>query len=257
MDGIAISVRKQIKQFQKSIDHYARDQVPFAASLAINDIARQIVAGEKDQIRKTFGPVTPFTLNGFRIKFAKKNDLNAAISLMPIQAGYLDPYEGGGKQVPHISAMLTPKNIGLNQYGNIPYGALKYLKAQKGVFAALKSGNKAALAMAQAKMNSLRTGPNGYFIGPVKTKAGGTIGGLWQRMNYVQSGGIQRKATKRHMKNPAKFPIHRGLKLIIRFTDPVAVKLALHYRDRAKQIVATRFDDALNDAMKIALATRH
>lgn len=251
MDSLGISVRKQIKYFEKNLGDFAKDQMPFAAAGAINTVARKIIEGEKEQIRKTFGPVTPFTLSGFRLKTAKKTDLVATITLMPIQAGYLDPYEGGGKQVPHITAMLTPKNIALNQYGNIPFGALKYLKAQKGLAAAVKSKNKSAIAMAQAKLNTLGKGDGGYFVGKVKG-----IGGLWQRINTVEESGVQRRATKRDIRDLDKSHIERHLKLIIRFTDPVAVKLQLHYADRANEIVNSSFGAAFGDAMKNALATR-
>lgn len=254
MESLSISVAKQIKIFQKNIGTFARDQVPFAASLAINNIAKKIITGERDQIKKTFGPVTPFTLSGFRLSAAKKNNLNATISMMPIQAGYLSPYEGGGLQVPHIKAMLTPKNIQLNEYGNIPYGALKFLKAQKGLTAAIKSKNKSAIAMAQAKLNALGKGANGYFIGPVKTK-GGTFGGLWQRINFVQEGDQQRSATKRDFKNLDRSHIQRGLKLIVRFTEPLPVHQQLHYQDRARKIVASDFDAEMAEAYKFALST--
>lgn len=149
MDGITFSIKSNIDQFSRELENeVARQQLPFATSLAINKLARLVAAGETQGIEETFPTATPFTKKAEGVIPSNKNKLEAVVFMKDIQAHYLEPYEFGGKQVPAKPsevALLTPKNIKLNQYGNIPFGKVKSLKGRGDVFSGtitLKGGMK-------------------------------------------------------------------------------------------------------------------
>lgn len=156
MVDFEMSVKSNIDAFAAELEDFARDQLPFAVSLAINKVAKKVIAGEKEEITNTFPTATPFTKNGVSYIPSNKNKLEAVVFIKDIQSEYLEPYEFGGNEIPagpgHV-AMLRPINIPLNQYGNIP----------------------------NRKVSSMKSSPN-VFSGHVKLKDGSTIGGVFQRM---------------------------------------------------------------------------
>lgn len=162
MVGMTISIKSNLDEFTKGLEDFARDQVPFAASLTLNKLAKMIAAGEVEGIVETFPTATPFTKKAEGVIPSTKNRLEAVVFMKDIQAHYLEPYEFGGKQVaakPSEKAILTPKNIPLNQYGNIPFGKVKSLKGRADVFS-----------------------------GTITLKSGLRIGGVFQRLKAKGSG---------------------------------------------------------------------
>ena len=149
-----LSIKSNIDQFQKDLDKVAKTQIPYATALALNTLARKVIAGEIEEIEKDFPTATPFTKRAFSYIPATKSNPFTTIYAKDIQDTYLEPYTDAGSSVPTAGgAMLVPKGIGLNQYGNIPY----------------------------KKIASLRAGGN-VFVGTIKTKAGAKIGGVFERL---------------------------------------------------------------------------
>ncbi len=219
-----ISVRADVKELSKRLDSLAYEQLPFATALAVTGLARRVQEAETKGLAATFDRPTPFTMRAFGVKPARKADPTATVFARDIQAAYLEPYEFGGKQVLGSKrAILNPKDIALNVYGNIPRGQLKRLKGRSDV-----------------------------FIGSVKFKSGATISGVWQRpaRGARRHGG---RGTKGNVSNIAG--ANTGLKLLIRFTDPVEVHQRLHYFERAQQIVDRWFNAEFSAGMRKALAT--
>lgn len=156
-----ISIKSNIEEFMKDLDDIAKTQIPFATALALNDLARGVMAAEVAEIEKDFPTATPFTKNAMGYIPANKNNLITTVFVKDIQAVYLEPYADGGMSVPaqpRNVAMLTPKNIGLNSYGNIPY----------------------------KKIQNLMAGGN-VFAGTIKTKSGQQIGGVFQRLQGIKN----------------------------------------------------------------------
>ncbi|MGC1550832.1 MAG: hypothetical protein WA777_20105 [Rhodanobacter sp.] len=136
----------------KQLTAMARKQIDFAAAQAINTLAKRVKVAEAGQIKATFKHPKPFTVNSVAVKGATKASLTAVVYVKPIAAKYLAPYEDGGSHVLPGSALLNPKNIRLDQYGQLTRATLKRLKSMPNV-----------------------------FIGPVKT-AHGSVNGVWQRI---------------------------------------------------------------------------
>lgn len=151
-----INLKSNVDAFAKELDEFGREQLNFATSLTINKLAKMVVAGEKDQIKETFPTATPFTQRGPGYIPSRKDRLEAVVFLKDVQAEYLEPYEFNGTEIPAGPgnvAMLRPVNIGVNQYGNIPYKKLQRMKSLPNVFS-----------------------------GEIKLKNGTRIGGVFQRM---------------------------------------------------------------------------
>lgn len=206
MPGVTISVRSNIKQISKNLSALAYKQVDFAAARALTLLAKEVQAAEKANLKRTFKHPKPFTVNSIGMRGASKRTLESKVFVRPVAAKYLQPYETGGAHVLPGQALLNPKDIRLNQYGQLSRGTLKRLK-----------------------------GRNDVFIGSVKTKHG-DIDGVWQR----------RRATKGNSSR---------LKLLIRFGNALPVNEQLHYGDRAKVLVARRFNAVFGTAMAKAIAT--
>lgn len=228
MSDYEISVKTNVDQFKKEMDYIAYKQIPFATSLALNSMAAKIIEVEKKNFQSTFDRPTPFTMNAMGMIPATKNNPQVTIFVKDIQATYLDPYEFGGKSIPAKPgnvAMLVPKAVGTNAYGNIPYGKMQQLLAMTmpRTFSATKVNSYGArAALPERKM---------YFIGSV-TRGGKTASGLWMRT-----------------------PGNKGLKLMIRFSDPATVTAHLYYMKRAGDLIDKSFDTVMALSVQHALDT--
>ena len=135
MPTITIDTRAAMKDLQRGLTRLQTEQIPYATALALTDIAGRIAWSEQLQLSKTFDNPTPFTRKAFGVRPARKSSLTATVFAKDRQAAYLEPYTFGGKQVLFSKkAILTPADINLNAYGNLPRGKLKSLKGRPDVF---------------------------------------------------------------------------------------------------------------------------
>jgi hypothetical protein len=247
MIPMKIDVSKAVKEFSKTMKN-AQSQIPFTVSLAINKVAQLVKFAELENIQQKFDRPTPFTMQGVGITTATKNNLQATIFVKDKQQVYLTPYETGGSSIPAKPgnvAMLTPKGIKLNQYGNIPYKKIKTLLGTE-------LDNPVA-KLSPRQLQRLMKNRKKYFIGTINTK-GGEISGLWERTSVTKSkaSAIKFNSAKKTFAAAGQL---RGLKLLVRFTDPEPVKIHLGYQLRAQQIVDRNFTNELSKAMEVALRT--
>lgn len=158
-----ISVRSDLKALSKSFGFFVADQIPFAASQAINAIASKVRDAERLNMQKVLDGPTPFTLGAIGIRKANKKKLEATVFVKDKTASYLEPYEFGGLNKLNSQALLKPVDQKVNQYGNLPARTLARLNASKKV-----------------------------FVGKVKTK-NGVVNGFWQRTKATRGkkGGLK------------------------------------------------------------------
>jgi len=213
----SIDIRANLKPLQRAFIGLSAKQVPFATSLALNALAKGVVAQEKDEVSDTFDTPTPFTQNAFRIEVATKSRPIARVAAKDIQAEYLEPYVvGGNRSLGTKRGMLAPREITLNQYGNLAKGKLASLKGKPGV-----------------------------FIGKVTTRNGKVVNGVWQRPT---------SAARRVGNKGGK--ARTGLKLLIQFEDTTPVRKRFDFFGRAtaylKANAAREFDAALKRAFATA-----
>jgi hypothetical protein len=221
--GVEFNLRTNIREFSSGLRGLARDQIPFASARMLTAVAREVAKAETAALSSTVKSPTPFTLRAFGVQGASKTNLTARVFTRDIQAAYLEPFlnPAGGQQVLGSKrAILLPIEIALDQYGNIPRGALKSFKGRPGV-----------------------------FIGSVKTKGGKLIYGLWQRPTRPET---------IHGKRAMRLANTTGhLVLLVRFTQPALIKgHNLDFVGRANKTIAASapaaWDAAINDALATA-----
>lgn len=199
-----------------------KKQIPFAMARAMTSTVQQIRDAEKLAMQRRLDNPTPFTVNSVRAAAATKNNLIARVFVMDTAAAYLDPFEVGGSHKLNGQALLNPKNIKLNKFGNLSRNKLAQLKAKPNV-----------------------------FIGDVDG-----VNAVWQRRKPLKG----RKGKKRQKRSPngthrprAK---QRVPKLLIRFGDALPVQPVLGYMARAntmaKALLPQEIQKALVEAMRTA-----
>ena len=121
-----IDVRSNIAEVTKNLTKVQKDQLPFATSLAINNVATEVAYAVTKQMQYDLDRPTPFTLkafmsgNRFNGKRATKRSLYATVEAKPIQNDYLIYQVEGGMRLPKKRTIAVPtKNARLNRYGNV------------------------------------------------------------------------------------------------------------------------------------------
>jgi hypothetical protein len=213
---VALGIKGNLGPLHRAMIDLRAKQVPFAMSLALNDLAKGVRGVEIDELDATFDSPTPFTENAYRIEVATKARPIAIVAAKDIQAEYLEPYVvGGPRSLGNKRGMLAPRNVALNKYGNLTRG----------------------------KIASLRGKPN-VFIGPVKTRSGKVINGVWQRPG---------RGARRDGSSGTKG--RTGLKLLIQFEDTTEAPKRLPFEQVARQYIDRNARPAFEAALRRAIAT--
>ncbi|WP_374572554.1 hypothetical protein [Phenylobacterium sp.] len=148
-----LSLRAEYRALSRNLTLIEERQLPFAIAQATTALAKHVAKAETDALPSVFDRPSPFTMRAFAVKAARKDNPVAIVFAKDIQARYLEPFLSGGRQVLGSKrAILKPRNIALNAYGNLPRGKLAALKAKPNV-----------------------------FVGKVRLKRGGEVSGVWQR----------------------------------------------------------------------------
>ena len=122
-----IDVSSNIAQVTKNLTKIQKDQLPFATSMALNNVANEVAYAVTKQMEYELDRPTPFTLKAFMTssgkfngKRATKRSLYAVVESKPIQAEYLKYQVYGGTRMPKKRTVAVPtRNARLNRYGNI------------------------------------------------------------------------------------------------------------------------------------------
>lgn len=213
-----------------------KKQIPFATARAMTSVVRQIGDAQKTAMSRRLDNPTPFTVNSVRAAGATKNNLVARLYVMDTAAAYLTPFETGGVHHLSSSALLNPKNIRLNKYGNLPRTKLAQLK-----------------------------GKTNTFIGDVQG-----VNGVWRRKNFkvpksrrLMSRGSDGVMTqvgwkkRKRSKNGTRQPRHktRPPKLLLRFGEALPVQPIMGYMVRAESMARALMPAALSASINQVLRT--
>jgi hypothetical protein len=136
-----ITIKVDVRAAMARISAFQLNQMPQALKLAVNDLAFQIMRAEAANIAKVFKHPRPFTQSATQVqKQATKADPTAIVSVRANRQAYLWPYENGG--VHHLpgKALMNPKEVSLDQYGQLTKNKIKALLARPDVFAGTIKG---------------------------------------------------------------------------------------------------------------------
>lgn len=196
-------------------------QIPFATAQALTSTARKIQAAEKTALSRKLENPTPFTVNAVGSVGARRDNLVARVFVRDIAASYLEPFEFGGDHKLNSQALLNPKNIKLNKYGNLTRNKMAQLKAKPDV-----------------------------FVGEIDG-----VNGVWQRKKATK--GKKNAKRRKRSQNGTRQPRQKkpAPKLLVRFGDALPVKPVLGYMDRAQAMAANLMQTELSRAMAAAMAS--
>lgn len=227
---LQIDLGPALKDLDRDFDSFQKKQIPFGTALALTSLGKRVAAAETQSMARVFDRPTPFTQRAMGVVAATKASQVATVYAKDIQAAYLSPFLSGGQQVlDGKKAILKPAGIALNAYGNIP----------KGKIAALK-------------------GKPDTFVGPVTFRSGQTVSGVWQRpVRGTQRRGAHGVKGSNQLRSNLRQGItaRTGLKLLIRFADPVEVKERLPYEATASSVIERFYREDFAAGMGKALAT--
>lgn len=202
---------RQLTQLQK--------QIPFATAQAMTSVARDIAAAQKVALGRKLESPTLFTVNSVGSVGARKNNLRAKVFVRDVAAEYLEPFEFGGEHKLNSQALLNPKNIKLNKYGNMPRNKLSQLKAKPNV-----------------------------FVGEVNG-----VDAVWQRRKPIKAKKKRAKRSANGTRRPKRK--QRTPKLLVRFGDALPVTPVLGYMDRSRAMAEALMPGALSRAIADAIRT--
>lgn len=188
-----LTVRDNIKQVQRELDAIARDQVPFAAALAITRTAKILDRELAGEVRGSFENPTPYVTRSTFSTSAKKTDLTALVGIRdkgdrsPAPSRYLFPHFFGGDRG------LKPFELALQSIGALPQG----MRAVPGAGIKLdRFGNPGRQAVVEVigalkrgisvfKGRGKRVQLTGYFVrmpGDTRAQARHLEPGIWRRI---------------------------------------------------------------------------
>lgn len=198
-----------------------RKQLPFATAQAMTAVVRKIEDAQKVAMQRNLDNPTPFTVKSVKSRGARKSDLKAKVFVMNTAAAYLEPFETGGMHKLNGSALLNPKDIKLNKYGNLPRNKLSSLKSKENT-----------------------------FIGDISG-----VNGVWQRKK-AKKGKNGRKRLQRSPNGTRRDRKKQPMpKLLIRFGDALPVEPVLGYQDRAMKMTQALLPQEINRAIAEAIRT--
>ncbi|MGJ7182370.1 hypothetical protein ABM049_17250 [Morganella morganii] len=198
-----------------------RKQIPFATAQAMTSVVRKIEGAQKVAMQRNLDNPTPFTVKSVKSRGARKSDLKAKVFVMNTAAAYLEPFETGGVHKLNGSALLNPKDIKLNKYGNLPRNKLSSLKSKENT-----------------------------FIGDISG-----VNGVWQRKK-AKKGKKGRKRLQRSSNGTRRDRKKQPMpKLLIRFGDALPVEPVLGYQDRAMKMTQALLLQEINRAIAEAIRT--
>ncbi|MGT2507900.1 hypothetical protein [Cupriavidus basilensis] len=137
---LTFSVKHNIADVKKTLDDVAKKQLPFAIAKGLTLTAKAVGGKLTEALPRQLDKPTPFTMRAFGTTSATKARLLATVFIKPDQWKYLKFQVDGGERRPAKRAVLVPEGVRLNQYGNMPKGAIRKLLARAGVFSGTVDG---------------------------------------------------------------------------------------------------------------------
>lgn len=268
-------IRLELKGMEEAIGYFealAKNQLPYATMLAVNDLAFEIRAAEIETMRRVFDRPKPSTLrNVFVAKATNKSNPVAKVRFDQLYDKGLDEYMaaniwGGGRVVKKPSERRLGRfwvpGIGakMDQYGNMKGGQITQILSRLGRFGDV-AGYSMNQTAASKKRRSGASKATEYFI--ITQQRGSLKPGVYQRTE--KRGGHTSTGAPRAVRGKTgAFQSGKGGMVQARGVVPVMVftKAQPRYRARwpfmqeGQRIIDTRFkaifEKRIADALRSA-----
>lgn len=187
-------IRSDISILRSSLNKAVK-QVPFAASMALNQTGKMLLMRNRIEMKRNFKAPVPYTLNAFFLRRSSKDNLKAAIERKTAPAGkhYLEvQHEGGRRPQKAVENMIRqrvayPGIVGAvipvpGNGGATPTGGIRMPEVQRALAGLNASFSTTAYTRdkqqaAKSKLAQMKK-PHQYFV---KSNESGTSGGIYKR----------------------------------------------------------------------------
>jgi hypothetical protein len=111
MPTTVVSILIDIAPIVAAMEDFQREQAPFAASRAVNDVADMAVMGERAAMQTNFTIRRPWVLNGVKVlRYSNKKDEGGPYAVLGIadDRAFLNKFEQGGVKTPRGANLAMP-----------------------------------------------------------------------------------------------------------------------------------------------------
>lgn len=183
---LAVKLRTNLRVFERGLDEFHRRQVPFAAAMAITDMAKGVQGDIVESMKTTFDRPTPYTQRATYVKAARKSDLTAFVGIREFSGKgtpawkYLGPQaQGGARRQKRFERRLASTNAAapyalpgegaqLDSYGNMSRGQISKILSAVGALGDTGQNLSTASAKRRGRKRLVhkgsRLGQSEYFI---------------------------------------------------------------------------------------------
>jgi hypothetical protein len=140
-----VSFRHNVREVERGLSDFARNQVPFATSVALNETAADVAKNATRGLARRLDRPTRFTLRAFSIWRSTRRRLAARVFAKDRQASYLAIQEEGGERTPTGRALVVPVAIRKDRHGNIPRRGVKAALARPDTFSGAPGRGKGGI----------------------------------------------------------------------------------------------------------------
>ena len=251
--SVLISVKTTLDQWRAQMTTVQREQIPFAAAVALNDCAEIAQLNIRDDEKRVFDRPTPYTLDSTYVRRASKQNLQASIEIKDEAfkanpaAKWLAPEVFGGDR-PMKKFELALKRIGivpsglycvpgsaatLDAYGNMSRGQIVQIMSWFQAFGQQGySANMTAATKARRTRTTARKYGVAYFA--LLSKRGKLRPGIYQRVELAHGSAVRP---------------------VIEFVRAPVYRPRLSFYQQVERTVNERFPERFARAVQAALAT--
>lgn len=198
-----IDVTADVKAATRHLDRIAREQIPFATSVAVNNLAKRGQDAIRGAMQAKFDRPKPYTLGGTFVARGNKRTPTATVGLIDKPRGanrapvkYLSAQVAGGAR-PMAGYEVALRAIGVlpNGWRAVPSDRLKldrYGNMQRKDLAEIIGSLKSGLSVAAGR--GKRAHMRGYFLSlPGERRTSHLHPGVWLRISRAAPGSSNRK----------------------------------------------------------------
>lgn len=220
--------------FGRSLVDLERSQIPFAASVAINQTANAVRDAWRKQLEHKLENPRPFTVNAPMVKYSKKREPEATIYLRDQAKGgrapadYLIDQVFGGSRRHKAFETAVSHGLGLNGLVAVP-----------GKSAAMDREGNQSTGQVRSILKGMGAGQTGNVFAIFEAAAGRQPGKLRP--------GIYRRVKSRGKGKPGK------VRILNAFVKRGSYRARLDLFSTAKTVIARRFEPAFEKALTAAV----
>lgn len=197
-----IKLKDDLDKLRLDIENKQRKQINFAASKAINVVAKTVQESVRREMQNKFDRPTPFTLNSTFIKYANRQKLSAMVYIKDrelaksksLAESIGHQFAGNRRMRKRLEYWLSRAGFissdeyvvpgagaKLDQYGNMSRGQIQQILSQ------LRAGPDAASYRSGSARSRASRAAAGYFW----SRGGKLARGVYQRFNFAAGGAVK------------------------------------------------------------------